>query len=151
INRIFWKRIVFELHISYLIHTANKYPTDKELEEILAHLSESEDNFDIEEGDDEESLLTPSTHMENQERRNSMLNMPVEFEDRLVFPNDVNKVENTEDDNNYVQQKKNHKWGYKLYLLCETDEFSCKFEIFMGDENSSKYRQPGEPDLESSG
>ncbi|KAF2883891.1 hypothetical protein ILUMI_22276 [Ignelater luminosus] len=33
----------------------NKYLTDKKLKEILANLSESKDDFDIEKGDDEES------------------------------------------------------------------------------------------------
>ncbi|KAJ8937810.1 hypothetical protein NQ314_011716 [Rhamnusium bicolor] len=53
----------------------------------------------------------------------------------------------------YIRQylpAKPHKWGYKLYMLCETDGFSYKFEIYTGDENNPKYRKPEEPDLGSS-
>ncbi|KAF2904043.1 hypothetical protein ILUMI_02140, partial [Ignelater luminosus] len=77
------------LNVEIILNMANKYLTQRVRKDV--HLSKSEDDFDIEAGDDEESEM-------NQERRNSILNMPVGFENGLVFPNDVNKVENTEDD-----------------------------------------------------
>ncbi|KAJ8930757.1 hypothetical protein NQ314_016412 [Rhamnusium bicolor] len=53
----------------------------------------------------------------------------------------------------YIKQylpAKPYKRGYKLYMLCGTDGFSYKFEIYIGDENNPKYRKPEEPDLGSS-
>lgn len=41
---------------------------------------------------------------------------------------------------------KPHKWGYKLYVLCGSDGFSYKFEIYAG----SEYHDQAEPDLGSS-
>jgi len=45
---------------------------------------------------------------------------------------------------------KPHKWGYKLFVLCDDDGFSYKFEIFTGQENWEKFRLPSEPDLGAS-
>ncbi|KAJ8931524.1 hypothetical protein NQ314_015548 [Rhamnusium bicolor] len=53
----------------------------------------------------------------------------------------------------YIKQylpAKPHKWRFKLYMLCGTVGFSCKFEIYTGDENNPKHRKPEEPDLGSS-
>ncbi|KAF0750550.1 Uncharacterized protein FWK35_00017276 [Aphis craccivora] len=45
---------------------------------------------------------------------------------------------------------KPHKWGYKLFVLCDDDGFSYKFEIVTGQENWEKFRLPNEPDLGAS-
>lgn len=45
---------------------------------------------------------------------------------------------------------KPHKWGYKLYVLYDDDNFSYKLEIFTGQENWEKFRLPNEPDLGAS-
>ncbi|KAJ8962472.1 hypothetical protein NQ314_005709 [Rhamnusium bicolor] len=58
--------------------------TEQELEDIVPHLSDSEDEFDKGESDDEEAAL-------EQEMRESILTMPIEFEDGLLLQNDVIK------------------------------------------------------------
>ncbi|KAJ8963654.1 hypothetical protein NQ314_005477 [Rhamnusium bicolor] len=58
------------------------YLTEQELEVIVAHLSDSEDEFDKRESDDEEADL-------EQELRESILILPIEFEDGLLLQNDV--------------------------------------------------------------
>ncbi|KAJ8927361.1 hypothetical protein NQ314_020136 [Rhamnusium bicolor] len=58
------------------------YLTEGELEDIVAHLSENEDEFDKDENDDEEAAL-------EQEVRESILTMPIEFADGLLLQNDV--------------------------------------------------------------
>jgi hypothetical protein len=45
---------------------------------------------------------------------------------------------------------KPHKWGCKLFVLCDDVGFSYKFEIFTGQENWEKFRLPNEPDLGAS-
>lgn len=53
--------------------------------------------------------------------------------------------------NSYRQYnpKKPHKWGYKLYMICNTEGFVYQTEIYSGQENQARFRQPGEPDLGS--
>jgi len=45
---------------------------------------------------------------------------------------------------------KPHKWGYKLFMLCDVNGFAHKFEIYTGSENLPKNRLPTEPDLGAS-
>lgn len=45
---------------------------------------------------------------------------------------------------------KKKKWGYKLFVLCDYDGYSYKFEIFTGQENWETFRLPNEPDLGAS-
>ncbi|CAI6371787.1 unnamed protein product [Macrosiphum euphorbiae] len=42
---------------------------------------------------------------------------------------------------------KPHKWGYKLFMLCDVNGFADKFEIYTSSENLPKNRLPTEPDL----
>ncbi|KAK9695881.1 hypothetical protein QE152_g32270 [Popillia japonica] len=65
-----------------------KYLRQEELEDIIAHLSESEDDYDGTKESDEESDLY-------QEIRNSISAMPIEFEDGLVIED--NNIENNEE------------------------------------------------------
>jgi hypothetical protein len=43
-----------------------------------------------------------------------------------------------------------HKWGYKLYVLCDDKCFSYKFEVYSGQENEEKFRDITEPDIGTS-
>jgi len=45
---------------------------------------------------------------------------------------------------------KPHKWGYKLFVLCDDEGFSYKFEIYTGQENEARFRHQSEPDLGAS-
>ncbi|XP_014613520.1 PREDICTED: uncharacterized protein LOC106791973 [Polistes canadensis] len=45
--------------------------------------------------------------------------------------------------------KKPHKWGFKLYVLCDLMGYAHKFEVYSGQENTEKL--PDEPDLAKSG
>jgi len=45
---------------------------------------------------------------------------------------------------------KPHKWGYKLFMLCDVNGFAHKFEIYTGSENLPKNRLPSELDLGAS-
>lgn len=40
---------------------------------------------------------------------------------------------------------KPHKWWYKSYVLCDTDEYSYNFKIYTGDVNDPKLRLSDEP------
>lgn len=42
---------------------------------------------------------------------------------------------------------KPHKWGYKIFVLCDVSGFSYNFEVYSGLENSSDQRLPSEPIL----
>ncbi|KAF0708051.1 piggyBac transposable element-derived protein 2-like, partial [Aphis craccivora] len=42
---------------------------------------------------------------------------------------------------------KPHKWGYKFFVMCGSNGFSYRFELYTGQENQDKYRLPSEPDL----
>lgn len=44
---------------------------------------------------------------------------------------------------------KPHKWGFKLYVLCDLMEYAHKFEVYSGQENSKQL--PDEPDLGATG
>ena len=44
---------------------------------------------------------------------------------------------------------KPHKWGFKLYVLCDLSGFAHKFEIYSGQENTG--RLDGEPDIGATG
>jgi len=46
---------------------------------------------------------------------------------------------------------KPHKWGYKLFVLCDDEGYSYKFEIYTGQENEARFRHQNEPDLGASG
>ena len=45
--------------------------------------------------------------------------------------------------------KKPHKWGFKLYVLCDLMGYAHKFEVYSGQENIEKL--PDEPDLGATG
>lgn len=45
---------------------------------------------------------------------------------------------------------KPHKWGYKFFVMCGSNGFSYRFELYTGQENQDKYRLPSEPDLMAS-
>lgn len=45
---------------------------------------------------------------------------------------------------------KPHKWGFKLFMLCDTSGFSYNFEIYNGASNFFTRLQPGEQDLGAS-
>lgn len=46
---------------------------------------------------------------------------------------------------------KPHKWGYKLFVLCDVNGFSYQFEIYSGQENEQRFRLVNEPDLGACG
>ena len=46
---------------------------------------------------------------------------------------------------------KPHKWGFKLFVLCGTDGFAYKFEIYSGQENKESAKEANEPDLGTCG
>jgi hypothetical protein len=35
---------------------------------------------------------------------------------------------------------KPHKWGYKFFVLCVSSGYSCKLDLYTGQENYEKYR-----------
>lgn len=45
---------------------------------------------------------------------------------------------------------KPHKWGFKLYVLCDYKGYAYNCEIYTGQENQPRFRLPSEPDLGSS-
>jgi len=54
----------------------------------------------------------------------------------------------------YLKQylpEKPHKWGYKLFVLCDDEGYSYKFEIYTGQENEARFRHQNEPHLGASG
>ena len=54
---------------------------------------------------------------------------------------------------NYLKQylpNKPHKWGFKLFVLCDTSGFSYNFEVYTGKENNPDQRFQNEPDLGAS-
>ncbi|KAL4126738.1 hypothetical protein QTP88_010947 [Uroleucon formosanum] len=46
---------------------------------------------------------------------------------------------------------KPHKWGYKLFVLCDVNGFSYQFKIYSGQENEQRFRLVNEPDLGACG
>ncbi|XP_060800724.1 piggyBac transposable element-derived protein 3-like [Amyelois transitella] len=54
---------------------------------------------------------------------------------------------------NFLRQylpNKPHKWGYKLFILCDDRGFAYDFEIYSGMENDPNLRSSTEPDLGAS-
>ncbi|KAE9522457.1 hypothetical protein AGLY_017118 [Aphis glycines] len=45
---------------------------------------------------------------------------------------------------------KPHKWGFKLFVLTDTQGYAYRFEIYSGQENNSIFRHPDEPDFGAS-
>lgn len=45
---------------------------------------------------------------------------------------------------------KPHKWGFKLFVLTDTQGYAYRFEIYSGQENNSIFRHPDEPDFRAS-
>ncbi|GBP59180.1 hypothetical protein EVAR_53334_1 [Eumeta japonica] len=62
------------------------------------------------------------------------------------------KIDNDADDGHFLKQylpNTPHKWGFKLYLLCDLMGYAHKFKIYSGQGNSDKL--PDEPDLGATG